>query len=74
MKDGGIGVDPGEHSNIFEKFYRANTPENESLSGTGLGLALVDHIAKAHGGRVDVESVLGQGSTFTIHLPLERRL
>lgn len=74
VKDGGIGVDPGEHSNIFEKFYRANTPENESLSGTGLGLALVDHIAKAHGGRVDVESALGQGSTFTIHLPLERRL
>lgn len=74
VKDGGIGIDPGEHSNIFEKFYRANTPENESLSGTGLGLALVDHIAKAHGGRVDVESVLGQGSTFTIHLPLERRL
>jgi two-component system sensor histidine kinase SenX3 len=66
-----MGIDPREQERIFEKFYRASTPENEHLSGTGLGLALVDHIAKAHGGRVEVQSALGQGSTFTIHLPLE---
>ncbi len=72
VKDGGIGVDTSEQTNIFGKFYRVQTPENESVSGTGLGLPLVDHIAKAHGGRVVIESALGQGSTFSIHLPLER--
>jgi len=71
VTDRGIGIDPAEQSHIFEKFYRADTTENESLSGTGLGLALVDHIAKAHGGRVELQSELGKGSTFSIHLPLE---
>ena len=71
VADQGMGIDPSEQERIFEKFYRASTPENERLSGTGLGLALVDHIAKAHGGRVEVQSALGQGSTFSIHLPLE---
>ena len=69
--DHGVGIAPEEVARIFEKFYRAPTVENKLISGTGLGLTLVAHVAKAHGGRVDVQSAPGQGSTFSIHLPLE---
>jgi signal transduction histidine kinase len=68
--DRGIGIPPGERKRIFEKFYRVQTPENRAISGTGLGLALVAHIVDAHGGRIDVESAVGQGSTFTIRIPV----
>ncbi|MFO7734496.1 MAG: HAMP domain-containing sensor histidine kinase, partial [Candidatus Aminicenantes bacterium] len=68
--DKGLGIDPKEQARIFEKFYRVPTRENQSLPGTGLGLSLVAHIAKAHGGSVRVESATGQGSTFSIILPL----
>jgi signal transduction histidine kinase len=71
VADGGVGIDPKEQERIFEKFYRVPSRENQSLSGTGLGLALVAHIAKAHGGSVRVDSAPGQGSTFSIILPLE---
>jgi two-component system phosphate regulon sensor histidine kinase PhoR len=56
---------------VFEQFYRAKTDENQHIPGTGLGLTLVDHIAKAHDGYVTVESEPGKGSKFAIHLPLE---
>jgi len=69
--DKGVGIDPKDQAHIFEKFYRVPTRENQSLPGTGLGLSLVAHIAKAHGGSVRVESAPGQGSTFSIILPLE---
>ena len=69
--DQGIGIDPKEKEKIFEKFYRIPTGENERTAGTGLGLALVFHIVKAHGGHIEVESVPGKGSIFSIHLPLE---
>ncbi len=69
--DRGFGIDPKDQPHIFEKFYRVQTHENQSLPGTGLGLSLVAHIAKAHGGSVRVESTPGQGSTFSIILPLE---
>jgi two-component sensor histidine kinase len=67
--DHGIGIPAGEQSRIFERFYRAPVAENRSISGTGLGLALVAHIAEAHGGSVQVESALGDGSTFSIRIP-----
>ena len=69
--DKGIGIDPKEQERIFEDFYRVPMRENRSLPGTGLGLSLVTHIAKAHGGSVRVESALGRGSTFSLILPLE---
>ncbi len=69
--DRGIGIDSREQKRIFEKFYRVPTKENERTAGTGLGLALVSHIAKAHGGHIEVESTPGKGSTFSIFLPLE---
>ena len=59
---------------IFEKFYRIPSPDNERIVGTGLGLALVSHIVKAHGGYLELESTLGKGSTFSIYLPMEDQI
>src|SRR5262245_40732904 len=71
VSDHGIGIPEKEQSRIFEKFYRAPIPENREIPGTGLGLALVAHIAQAHGGSVHVRSRPGEGSTFSIRLPLK---
>jgi signal transduction histidine kinase len=71
VRDYGIGIAQEEHSRIFEKFYRVPVRENQLIPGTGLGLALVAQIAKAHGGRVTVESASGKGSTFSIILPVK---
>jgi signal transduction histidine kinase len=70
--DHGVGIAPDEQARIFEPFYRTSTAENQHIPGTGLGLTLVDHIAKAHGGAVSVESRPGEGSTFTIRIPFVR--
>ncbi len=70
VADHGIGIAAEEHGRIFEKFYRAPTSESKLIAGAGLGLTLVEHVAKAHGGHVEVISAPGQGSTFSIHLPL----
>ncbi len=71
--DKGVGIDPRDQAQIFEEYYRVPARENQSLPGTGLGLSLVAHIAKAHGGSVRVDSAPGQGSTFSIILPLENK-
>lgn len=70
VEDQGVGIREAERDRIFDRFYRADTPENRRIPGTGLGLALVKHVAEGHGGRVSVKSRRGQGSCFTIHLPL----
>jgi two-component system phosphate regulon sensor histidine kinase PhoR len=70
VRDHGVGVAREHLPRLFERFYRVDKARSRDLGGTGLGLAIVKHIAQAHGGRVSVESALGQGSTFTIHLPL----
>jgi len=69
VTDHGIGIAAEEHARIFEKFYRAPTRENQSIPGTGLGLALVAQIVKAHGGRVAVDSAPGKGSSFYLRFP-----
>ncbi len=69
--DHGIGIALQEQQKIFDKFYRVPSPENERIVGTGLGLAIVSHIVEAHLGRLEIESTLGKGSTFSIYLPLE---
>jgi signal transduction histidine kinase len=70
VEDRGVGIALEEQRRIFEQFYRVPSQDNEGIPGTGLGLTLVRHIAEGHGGRITVESVPGQGSTFSIHLPL----
>lgn len=67
--DRGPGI-PDEHlARIFERFYRVDKARSRKLGGTGLGLAIVKHVASIHKGSVDVESRLGEGSNFSIHLP-----
>jgi two-component system phosphate regulon sensor histidine kinase PhoR len=56
---------------VFEKFTRLETGLVHDVKGAGLGLSLVDQIIRAHGGRVELESTVGEGSTFTLVLPLE---
>jgi signal transduction histidine kinase len=73
VSDQGIGIDQAQQKRIFEKFYRVPSDQNERIPGTGLGLALVFHIVKAHDGYVELQSLLGKGSTFSIHLPLENK-
>jgi two-component system phosphate regulon sensor histidine kinase PhoR len=70
VTDHGIGIPADEQPRIFEKFYRASTPENNHIPGTGLGLTLVEHILRGHGGRVGVRSTPGAGSTFSLVLPV----
>jgi signal transduction histidine kinase len=70
VRDRGIGIPIEDHGRIFERFYRTAETGVRQIPGTGLGLALVDHIVKAHGGRVAVESQPGEGSTFSILLPI----
>ncbi|MFZ1684665.1 MAG: ATP-binding protein [Candidatus Zixiibacteriota bacterium] len=70
VRDHGCGI-PREHlPRLWERFYRVDRARSRSLGGTGLGLAIVKHIVLAHGGRVAVESTVGQGSVFRIYLPI----
>src|SRR6476660_447652 len=69
VTDNGDGI-PAQHlERLFERFYRVDRARSRELGGTGLGLAIVKHLALLHGGEVTVESELGKGTTFTIHLP-----
>ena len=69
VRDNGEGI-PAQHlERLFERFYRVDRARSREMGGTGLGLALVQHLALLHGGEVTVTSDLGKGSTFTIHLP-----
>ena len=74
VQDHGIGIPPNEQEKIFEKFYRCGDPLVHNIKGSGLGLSLVRHIARAHGGEVLVESTPEKGSKFTIALPLDLAL
>ncbi|MCX7425700.1 MAG: ATP-binding protein [Planctomycetia bacterium] len=69
VRDHGCGIESRYLPRLFERFYRVDRARSRELGGTGLGLAIVKHIILVHGGSVDVESTVGQGSTFTIHLP-----
>jgi len=71
VRDHGIGIPTNEQEKIFEKFYRCGDPLVHTVKGSGLGLSLVRHIARAHGGDVRVESAPEKGSKFTIALPLD---
>jgi two-component system phosphate regulon sensor histidine kinase PhoR len=68
--DQGEGIPPEHLSRLTERFYRVDRGRSRQLGGTGLGLAIVKHILNRHGARLAIESKLGQGSRFTVFLPL----
>jgi signal transduction histidine kinase len=74
VSDTGIGIPQEKLSRIFERFYRVDKARSKKTGGTGLGLSIVRHVAENHGGHVAVESVLGEGSTFTVCLPRDSGL
>ena len=70
VADQGIGIPERDLERIFERFYRVDPARSRATGGTGLGLAIVKHVMAAHGGRASVHSVEGNGSTFTLWIPL----
>jgi two-component system phosphate regulon sensor histidine kinase PhoR len=69
VRDNGDGIPTQHLERLFERFYRVDRARSRDLGGTGLGLAIVKHLALLHGGEITVNSELGKGSTFTLHLP-----
>ncbi len=69
VKDTGIGIPPEHHERIFERFYRVDEHRGRAQGGSGLGLAICRWIVEAHGGRIEVRSAPGQGSSFLVYLP-----
>jgi signal transduction histidine kinase len=73
VTDSGIGIAKDELAHLFERFYRASTAIEQQVPGTGLGLYICKAIAEAHGGSIEVESVVAVGTTFRVELPLRQR-
>ena len=71
VSDTGIGIPKKHLPLIFERFYRVDKSRSREVRGTGLGLSIVKHIALIHGGKVEVESEKGKGSTFRVYIPLK---
>lgn len=69
VKDSGIGISEKDIPRVFERFYRVDKARSRESGGTGLGLSIVKHIVEDHGGKVFVESLIGQGSTFSFTIP-----
>jgi signal transduction histidine kinase len=72
IQDTGIGIAPENVNKIFQRFFRSDDADVQKVAGTGLGLAIVSSLVEMHGGEIEVNSVLGEGSTFTITIPLVR--
>ena len=70
VADRGSGIAAADLPRLFERFYRVDRARSRQSGGTGLGLAIVKHVAQVHGGRATVESSLGEGSAFALHLPV----
>jgi len=71
VRDHGVGIPRIDLERVFERFYRVDRARSRDTGGTGLGLAIVRHVAQLHGGRILVQSKPGEGSTFTLELPLQ---
>jgi signal transduction histidine kinase len=72
IRDTGIGIPKEEQENIFKRFYRVDKSRSKETGGVGLGLSIAEWIANAHHGRIEVDSELNQGSTFTVYLPVPK--
>jgi signal transduction histidine kinase len=72
VTDTGIGIPQEQHEEIFERFFRADPSRGRGAGQVGLGLSIAKWIAEAHGGRISVQSSPGEGSTFTVRLPILR--
>ncbi|MGD9387546.1 MAG: phosphate regulon sensor histidine kinase PhoR [Gammaproteobacteria bacterium] len=72
VTDSGVGIPEEAIPRLTERFYRVDKSRDRATGGTGLGLAIVKHVLQRHGGRLEVESVLGEGSTFTCRFPSDR--
>jgi len=70
IRDQGEGIARQHLPRLTERFYRVDAARSRDMGGTGLGLAIVKHIVNHHRGSLDIDSVLGEGSTFTVYLPL----
>jgi signal transduction histidine kinase len=69
VRDTGIGIPREEQEKIFKRFYRVDKSRSKESGGVGLGLSIAEWVAKAHQGRIEVNSGLNRGSTFTVYLP-----
>jgi heavy metal sensor kinase len=72
IKDTGIGIPREEQNNIFKRFYRVDKSRSRETGGVGLGLSIAEWIASIHRGRIEVDSELNKGSTFTVYLPIQK--
>jgi two-component system OmpR family sensor kinase len=72
VRDTGVGIPAQDLPHIFDRFYRVDRPRTRQAGGTGLGLAIAKWVAEAHGGRIDVDSVVDRGSTFSVYLPARK--
>ena len=70
VADTGRGIAPEDLPRLFDRFYRADPSRSRSTGGSGLGLTIARRLVEAHGGTIGAESVPGEGSRFTIRLPL----
>ena len=70
VQDTGFGIAGEDREKIFERFFRVKNDQTRFITGTGLGLAIVKSIVEAHNGTIRVESEVGRGSTFHVHLPV----
>ncbi|MCP4158125.1 MAG: HAMP domain-containing histidine kinase, partial [bacterium] len=73
VEDKGMGIPAKDLETIFHRFHRVENEKVKALEGSGLGLFLVQHAVKAHGGTISVASEPGKGSTFTVLFPLKRK-
>ena len=71
VADTGIGIDSSDRDLLFTRFFRARHAEEQSIPGVGLGLSITKSIVESHGGRIEVDSEVGRGSTFRVRVPVD---